>query len=484
MLIVPTHTAHLTLAMTQPNAQSRRVQRRAAHTTAFDFFDLLTAPELLEHLETRLPPHRERLFPPAETLSMFLSQVLSADGSCRQVVDQAATARVLGDLPCCSTATGAYCRARQRVPLALVRELMRITGALIRDGNAGKGSWQGRRVRVVDGTTVSLTDTPASQAAYPQQSNQKVGLGFPLSRVVAAFDLADGSVVDAAMGGYYGKGAHEQALLRQILPRFERGDVVLGDALYATYFLLAELQRRGMDAVFVQHGARQRVTDFRRGKRLGAKDHLITLTKPKKKPAWMDAATYAAMPASLTVRELKAGGRILVTTLRDATAVPKAALRALYAQRWQAELNLRHLKTTLGMHTLRCRTPAMAEKELWVYLLAYNLIRWVMRDFAQLADILAQQISFKHTLQLWQSWSTQARAGEDLEARIQRLLILVAQHRVGHRPGRIEPRAVKRRPKPYALLTVPRAQARAIVRRHGHPNRKKGEGLNSLARDS
>lgn len=205
---------------------------------------------------------------------------------------------------------------------------------------------------------------------------------------------------------------------------------------------------------------------------LGAKDHLITLTKPTKKPAWMDAATYAAMPASLTVRELKAGGRILITTLRDATAVPKAALRARYAQRWQAELNLRHLKTTLGMHTLRCRTPAMAEKELWVYLLAYNLIRWVMRDSAQLADILAQQISFKHTLQLWQSWSTQARAGEDLEARIQRLLILVAQHRVGHRPGRIEPRAVKRRPKPYALLTVPRAQARAIVRRHGHPNRK------------
>ena len=295
--------------------------------------------------------------------------------------------------------------------------------------------------------------------------------------MVAAFDLADGHVVDAAMGGYHGKGAHEQALLRQMLHRFERGDVILGDALYATYYLLAELQRRGIDAVFVQHGARQRVTDFRRGQRLGSKDHLITLTKPRKPPAWMDAAAFAAMPERLTVRELQAGGRILVTTLCDAKAYPKAALRTLYQRRWQAELNLRHLKTTLGMNTLRCRTPAMAEKELWVYLLAYNLIRWVMRDSAQLADVLAEQISFKHALQVWRSWGAQVRTDEDLEARILRLLRLIAQQRVGNRPGRIEPRAVKRRPKPYALLTVPRPEARNLVRRYGHPNRKRGESL-------
>lgn len=464
--------------MTQLSGQARRVQRRAAHTTAFDFFNLLTAPELLEHLEARLPPHRERLFPPTETLSMFLSQALSADGSCRQVVDEAATARVLGDLPCCSTATSAYCQARQRVPLTLVRELTQITGALMRDtAEDRQGLWQGRRVRVVDGTTVTMADTAANQAAYPQQSNQKPGLGFPLSRVVAAFDLADGHVVDAAMGGYYGKGAHEQALLRQMLHRFERGDVILGDALYATYYLLAELQRRGMDAVFVQHGARQRVTDFRRGKRLGAQDHLIKLTKPKKPPAWMDIVTYDAMPDTLTVRELQAGGRILVTTLCDANACPKAALRDLYRRRWHAELNLRHLKTTLGMDALRCRTPAMAEKELWVYLLAYNLIRWVMRDSALLVDVLPEQISFKHALQMWRSWTLQVRPDEDLELRIEQLLRLIAQHRVGNRPDRIEPRAVKRRPKPYALLTTPRPEARRIVARYGHPNRKRGESL-------
>ncbi|MES1934687.1 transposase, IS4 family protein [Salinisphaera shabanensis T35B1] len=407
---------------------------------------------------------------------MFLAQALSADGSCRWTVDQAATFRVLAQLPCCSTATGGYCRARARLPLALIQQLTRKTARQCEAQPPAHWHSTGRPVRVVDGTTLSLPDTPANQARYPQPRSQRTGLGFPICRVVAAFNLADGALMDAAIGGYRGKGAHEQALLRELLEGFAPDDILLGDALFSTYFLLAELAERGMDGVFEQHGARRRSTDFRRGQTLGSRDHRITLTKPRKKPDWMSAQAYAAAPDHLTVRELAVGGKVLVTTLIDAQQWPKRALQQLYQQRWDIEINLRHIKTTLGMATLRCRTPDMAEKEVWVHLLAYNLIRILMADSARYADVLPRQLSFKHTLQLWESWRCQARWITS-DTPVDALLELIAQHRVANRPGRIEPRAVKRRPKPFPLLCVPRPDARAFIRQHSHPRRKSGESF-------
>ena len=266
--------------------------------------------------------------------------------------------------------------------------------------------------------------------------------------------------------GSRGKGSDEQALLRAQLDTLKPGDLLLGDAYYATYFLLCALRERGVEAVFEQQGARQRVTDFRRGQRLGARDHLIELHKPKCKPDWMTDAQFANAPEALTVRELHTGGKVLVTTLRCPKQTPKAALKVLYRQRWHVELDLRHIKTTLGMEMLSCKTLEMAQKEIWVYLLAYNLIRLMMAEAATLADCLPRELSFKHTLQLWIAWDE--RAGADRDEKLHGLFVLIAEQRVGNRPGRIEPRAIKRRPKPYPLLTQPRALAREEIRRVGH----------------
>ncbi|MEG7521971.1 MAG: transposase, partial [Chromatiales bacterium] len=197
---------------------------------------------------------------------------------------------------------------------------------------------------------------------------------------------------------------------------------------------------KGMDGVFEQHGSRRRSTDFRRGQRLGQRDHLIALKKPKKKPDWMSQEAFDQAPETLTVRELYTGGKLLVTTLTCPKDTSKAALKALYRDRWHVELDLRNIKTTLGMETLSCRTPAMAKKEIWVYLLAYNLIRLLMAQAAQLADLLPRQLSFKHTLQLWLSWR-QSDPGNYDDEKLGRLFILIAQQQVGKRPGRIEPRA-------------------------------------------
>lgn len=272
--------------------QPRRVQRHARNSDAYSFFNLLTGPELFEKVESLLPKHRERLFAPTETLSIFLAQALSTDRSCQKAVNEAAVRRVAAGLGACSTHTGAYCRARARLPVEMVCTLARYTGQWITAHAPQPWCWRGRPVRLVDGTTVVMPDTPANQAQYPQSRSQKPGLGFPLCRLVGMMCLGSGAVLDAAMGPYRGKGGDERSLLRSILDTLKRGDLLLGDAYFATYFLLCTLVARGIDAVFEQNGARQLTTDFRRGQRLGQRDHLIVLKKPILKPDWMSQADY------------------------------------------------------------------------------------------------------------------------------------------------------------------------------------------------
>ena len=451
--------------------QRAQIGKHVANSDSYTFFNLLTGPELLEKVESLLPEHRERLFPPTETLSMFLAQVLSADSSCQNIVNETAVKRLGAGLPLCSTHTGAYCRARQRLPVDMASSLARHTGKLIAQNAPKTWCWNGRPVRLVDGTTIPMPDTPANQESYPQPKSQKLGLGFPLCRLVGLVCLGSGALLNAAVGRYKGKGSDEQSLLRTILDTLEAGDLLLGDAYYASYFLLCELQQRGVDGVFEQHGSRKRSTDFRRGKRLGKRDHLIELRKPPIKPGWMEQSTYDAAPAALQVRELETGGKTLVTTLLCDKEVPKDALKLLYRSRWNIEVDLRHIKTTLGMEMLSCKTPEMAEKEIWVYLLAYNLIRLIMAQAALLSDRLPRELSFKHTLQLWGTWGRQGIIAS--EKTLSSLFIMIAQQSVGNRPGRIEPRAIKRRPKPYPLLTKPRSVAIDEVKKNGHPKRVK-----------
>lgn len=450
--------------------QQARLSHHASHADSLAFLNLLTGPHLLDRLEAQLPEHRERKFPPTETLSMFLAQALSADGSCQQALDEHLVKRVMAGLEPGSTETGAYCKARARLPVSLVSSLARETGSLVAGEAPADWLWRGRRLRLVDVTTLTLADTQENQAQFPQPASQKKGLGFPLLRLVVLLCLSTGALIYAAMGPCEGKGSDEQSLFREMLDALDSGDILIADAFYPTYFLLCELVLGGVDGVFEQYGARRRSTNFALGERLGPNDHLITLTKPKR-PEWMSQWEYDQVPATLKVRELKAGGKILVTTFLDPKKTSKREVAALLRRRWHVELDIRNIKTTLGMEHLRCKTPAMARKELWVYLLAYNLIRLLMAQSALLADQLPRQLSFKHSVQIWLAW--QQRGGDSEEGvTLNALLVLIAGPRVGRRPGRIEPRALKRRPKPFPLLMQPRKAAQQHVREHGHPKKK------------
>jgi len=226
--------------------------------------------------------------------------------------------------------------------MPLIASLTRHSGRHLADRVPTARQWRGRAARLVDGTTISMPDTAANQARYPQPRSQKPGMGFPLCRMAALICLGSGAILDAASCGYHGKGSDEQTLLRSMLDTLKRGEVLLGDAFYATYFLLADLHERGIDAVFEQHGARARTTDFEDGLVVGARDHLLALAKPKIKPEWMTPAQYDRAPATVIVRELRAGGKTLVTTLLCPKETPKEALKLLYRQRWNVQLDLRH----------------------------------------------------------------------------------------------------------------------------------------------
>jgi hypothetical protein len=452
--------------------QQQRVHHYASKTDSYAMFNLLTGPQLFDRVEELLPEHRERLFPPTETLSMFLAQSLSADGSCQQVVNDAMVKRVISGLKPGKTNTGAYCKARARLPLTMVSALALQAGEIVAEGAASWWHWRGRQVRLVDGATVTLPDTEENQVAYPQSSSQKTGLGFPICRLVALLCLGSGALLNAATGPCKGKGSDEQSLLRSMLDVLKGDDILLGDAFYATYFLLCELVGRGVDGLFEQHGSRKRSTDFRKGEKLGVRDHLIVLIKPKKKPDWMSQDEYDRAPSTLKVREFKAGGKIMITTFLCPKDAPKSVLKVLYRSRWNVELDLRNIKTTLGMETLRCKTPEMAIKELWVYLLAYNLIRLLMAQAALLADQIPRQLSFKHTVQIWIAWQQRGGGTHDAVS-INALLVLIAEPRIGLRPGRVEPRALKRRPKPFPLLTKPRHVAREEIQKNGHPKKQR-----------
>ena len=451
--------------------KQQRIQALINISDSYSFFNLLTGPEMLYKVEELHPEtYRERQFPPTETLSMFLAQAMSRDRSCQKVVNDAAIKRAVSGLPPCSTSTGGYCQARQRLTKEMVETLTRYTGELMSSQEPDRWHWHGKRVFLVDGTAVTLADTEANQKMYPQQAAQKPGIGFPIARIVGIISLSNGALLNAAMGGFRGKGSGEQSLLRTMLCTFTEGDLVMGDALFGDYFMIASLMNNGVDVLFEQHGGRKQVIDFRKGQHLGPKDHLVQLKKPKCKPGWMVQSQYDSAPESITIREIQVNGKILITTLLSSKTYSKNELGALYKQRWQVEVDLRSIKTTLGMETLSCKTPEMVIKEMWVYFLAYNLIRLLMAQSALLADVIPRQLSFTNTVQLWQAWSRQAQTCSTM-LDVGPLFALIAQKTVGNRPGRIEPRAVKRRPKPCPLLMEPREKARENIRKHGHPNK-------------
>jgi hypothetical protein len=445
--------------------------------------ELLPPQRVQEAMDAEQVCCRDCLFTPLATLWVFLTQVLGPDGSCRAAVAKLLAflaARRVGTPALCpgfaDPETGPYCKARKRLPERLAARLAKETGRQLHRQYPGGRLLNGRNVKVVDGTTCSMPDTAANQKQWPQPPTQKRGLGFPLVRLVAVMSLNCAAVLDVAMGPYKGKQTGETALFRTLLGSLEAGDVLLADRYYASYWMIALLLERGVDSLFRQHQLRK--INFHGGVSLGDDDHVITLKKPSQRPEWMDAATYERMPDELTVREVRIrvcqrGFRVkslvLVTTLLDAQAYSKEELARAFRHRWHVELDLRAIKQTMNMSVLRCKTPAMVRKEIWMHLLAYNLLRTLMAQAAEQAGIEPREISFAGAAQTVNAFAPalQLAAAADRPALLAIILWIIARHRVGDRPDRFEPRAVKRRAKPIALLTIPRKKARLRLAKSG-----------------
>lgn len=409
------------------------------------------------------------IYSPAVTVWTFLSQCLSMDHSCREAVARLVAWRVTQGLRPCSPDTGAYCTARDALPEEACRELVRQTGSALEAEAPIEWRWHGRRVRVVDGSTVTMPDTPENQAEYPQAKTQKPGCGLPIARILVVFSLSVGAVLEAAIAPYAGKRTGENSLFRTLHDNLAAGDVVLADRYFSGWFDVALLVQRGVDVVVHKH--QLRTTDFRLGKRLGKDDHIVVVPKPAR-PDWMSHDQYARLPAQLALREVRIhvaqkGFRtkqlVVVTTLADAEKFPAHEIAHLYRQRWQAELNLRSLKIVLQMDHLRTKTPHRVRNEVAMHFVAYNLIRRVMAVAAMEAGARPWQISFKGTLQALHNFLPQLATSMPLDAGCLTLIQCVASHAVGDRPDRFEPRVVKRRPKPHKLMTKPRSEYKRLA---------------------
>jgi len=403
------------------------------------------------------------IYTPAATVWTFLSQCLSPDHSCRDAVARLMAWRLAQGMSSCSAETGAYCTARGQLPEETCSQLMRDTGSQLDDAAPDEWLWLGHRVLDVDGSTITMPDTEANQAEYPQQRSQAPGCGFPIARIVVIFSLAVGAVLDAAIGKYQGKQTGENSLFRTLHGTLRTGDVVLADRYFGGWFDMALVKQQHAEVVIRKH--QLRATDFRLGVRLGPGDQLVCWRKPAR-PEWMSRKQYASLPEVLTLREVRIevhqrGFRtrtlVVVTTLLDAEKYPASEIAALYRRRWQAELHLRSLKVVLQMGHLRCKTPERVRNEFYMHLVAYNLIRELMATAAFRTEVSPWTVSFKGALQTINNLAPLLTSKITTDEWCERVLKAIATHEVGNRPDRVEPRVVKRRPKPYKLMTQPRA---------------------------
>jgi hypothetical protein len=456
--------AHPTRSRTRRQIQNLR--NRFAQRDGLPFAEVLTESRIEQAIQDHGGGWREDVFTPVVTLWAFLTQVICPIGCCRLAVARVMAWLVAHGQPPCGPGTGGYCKARTRLPEGAISQLARQTGRALHEQAPPEWLWKGRRVQIADGTTVTMPDTAENQAAYPHHGSQADGIGFPQIRLVALFSLACGAILDMALGSSRGKQSGENALLRQIAGSVESGSVLLVDRYYSSWFDLALWRERGVDVVTRIH--QKRATDFRRGRHLGREDHVV-LWRKRQRPDWMDRETYLRLPKELAIREVRVrvpqrGFRTRVLVIATTLTNPEVQaddLAELYRARWQAELDLRSVKVTLGMDVLRCKTPEMVRKELWAHLLAYNLIRTAMATVAVSSGREPRELSVAGTIQALMAFAEVLDTPSGYEAFVR----VVRAYRVRNRPNRFEPRARKRRPKPYPPLTVPRAEARRRLAR-------------------
>ena len=462
--------------MTTPLFPAFRARLAALGQRTARQFRQTTLEQLSRHLADLLPVHllsctdeglnsRERLYTLRLTCECFLWQSLQCNTACREVVRQVQALARLRGWGAVDEGTSAYIQARQRIPQECLEAVLAAT-ARAAEQRAGSSPWLQRRpVKAVDGSSVQLPDTAANQKAYPQPTGQKPGCGFPVMKLVGLFSLASGALLDVVMGNLQ---SHDLRLLRQLWAQLKAGDILLGDRAYGDYVTLAGLPLQGVDVVARLHQARK--VDFRKARRLGPNDGVFVWHKGCQQSSILTPGEWAALPGEIQVRIVRftvacrgfRSQRItLVTTLLDAEKYPASELVALYARRWRLELCLRDVKTTLGLERLRCQSPAMVRKEMLAGLIAHNLIRCVMAEAARVYEAQLERLSFKGTVDAVRQYSAvlaQARTQKMRRDLWQDLLHGLARDLVPLRPGRSEPRAVKRRPKPFPLLNRPRRQ--------------------------
>lgn len=422
------------------------------------FADILTT-DILQQITEESAGSRDRIFTPLVTLKAFIFQVLSTDGSCRQAANHVLAERLYQGRSANSIKTGAYCNARKRLSFNSLKQAVEVSGTTLHQRTHKTWLWKGHNTLLTDGTTVLMPDTPENQADFPQQSNQKPGLGFPITRIVGLISLSVGSVISYSMGPYQGKGSGETSLFSRMISTIDKNDLLLADRYYCTWAIITLLMQQGSQILVQNHA--QRKPDFRRGKKLGAKDHLIEWKKPRRKPDWINQHDYDALPGEILIREFSVGGVVYVTTLLDVKKYHKKELAKFYSQRWLIELDFRSIKTHMKMEILRCKSPDMVQKEIAVYLLAYNLIRASIARAAKVKSQIPRQISFMTTVQIFNAGLLQliVLSGKALKYAIDGLLNAIASIPISQQKRKAQPRAVKRRPKPYPLLKIPRKQA-------------------------
>jgi hypothetical protein len=437
------------------------VRARFARNEGLPFADIVTEGSIRDVLNEQGVQFRQRVFSPVTTIWGFLSQVLSDDHSCRDAVSRIIAHRAASGHAVCSPNTASYCNARSRISTNVLRTLATRTAKELQASAAEQWKWNGRSVYIVDGSSVSMPDTPKNQRKYPQPPQQATGLGFPLARIAVLLSLATGACHDLAIAPYQGKGTGETNLFRRMYDTLKPGDVVLGDALFDDYFIACELVQRGID--IVARAQYERVGSWAAESR---PDGDILVWQRPNKPRGMTGEQYRCYPKRLLMRQVTVDARdknnrvkqFKVVTTILALSVDGGQIGDLFERRWHGEVDIRSIKSTMQMDILRCKTPEMVHKEIWTHLLAYNLLRTVMAVAADENDTEPRKVSFKGAKQALTAFAPKIEAAqpEDRAPLIDAMLTTIAYHRVGNRPGRWEPRARKRRPKPAARLTQPR----------------------------
>lgn len=431
-------------------------------------------PEKLLHPSASKAHSRRRVFSKENTFWAFFSQVIDADGGCKEVVRKIQAYASINALKLPASSTSAYCQARKKLEQSELMKILKHTAKRLND-MSDRGFLKGRRVIVVDGTGISMPDTPANQEEWPQQRHQKEGCGFPTARICACFSLATGGLLSFEVGN---KKSAELPLFRKQWETFNKGDIFLGDKGFCSYYDLANLKDRGVDSV-ITLARRLPVSAVDAHKVFDKNDMLVSW----KKPYWNKKSAYSreqwdALPSVLRVRQIHVTVAVpgyrtesfyIITTLTDEKNYTADELADLYLQRWNVELFFRDIKTTMGMDVLKCKTPEMVHKEIIMHFIAYNSVRMLMYEAAEERDVDVSRLSFKGSLQALRQWEphlNQAKISKRERFRILSALYdAIAENEVPLRPGRSEPRCVKRRPKPYQLLTAARHKMKEIRHR-------------------